>query len=145
MSIHRQSIFSTYGRKSKLSKLSETDLKKLFLMVENGLPFSTAGEFYGVSKQAIYSYIRKGEVYINAEPHERNPYHEQYAFFSLHIKRARARYFYKLIKSINNTSVSNESWKRDFRILSRRDQSRWGPAKHQIEHESRAVPDNRFL
>jgi len=114
-------------------------------MVENGLPFDTAGNIYGLSKSSIYEWIRKGDAYIDSELHERNPNHLIFAVFSHSIKRARAIYFMGLVKSINDSSQENEKWNRDWKILSRRDSKNWGPGASKRQKENQEVADLKYL
>lgn len=114
-------------------------------MVEDGIPYDTAGALYGLSKSTIYEWIRKGNAYRDADKFNRNPNHRKCALFSYYIKRARAIFLWGLIKSINDSSAENKKWDRDWSILVRRDRANWGPGASKRNMEVDTPENPAFL
>ena len=125
--MEKQKLFPFQGRKLRLLKIRYADLQVFFQKVEKGVPYETAANLLGLSKATIYEWLRKGEKYTEQPKHLRNPKHRICAEFSYHLKGARARFLAQLIDSINNSSLENERWERDWKVLQARDSKNWGP------------------
>lgn len=98
------------GRSTKCTK---PVIEAIRLALQDGLPFESACECGGISKQTGYDWLKRGE---NGE--------QPYLTFSDAVKKAQALGEYALVRIVQNASL--KSWQAAAWLLERRFPDRWG-------------------
>lgn len=105
---------------SRTTKCTKAVVEAICLALQDGLPFESACEFGGISKQTGYDWLKRGN---NGE--------EPFLTFSDAVKKAQAIGEYALVHIVQSASV--KSWQAAAWLLERRFPDRWGRKQAPVE------------
>ena len=105
---------------SRTTKCTKPVIEAICLALQDGLPFESACECGGISKQTGYDWLKRGES--GEDP---------FLTFSDAVKKAQAIGEYALVRIVQNASF--KSWQAAAWLLERRFPDRWGRGPAQVK------------
>ena len=105
---------------SRTTKCTKPVIEAICLALQDGLPFESACECGGISKQTGYDWLKRGES--GEDP---------FLTFSDAVKKAQAIGEYALVRIVQNASF--KSWQAAAWLLERRFPDRWGRKPATVE------------
>lgn len=124
------------------NNLDEKTIRQVTKLIKRGLPLDGVCDYLGIWYQTFWEWINKGAAFINGDGEPKH--HAIYGAFFVAIKRATAKYRYKLVNSLH-TNGNREIWARELAILERRDRKNFGRNDPLGGDQSSIDPDEKFV
>lgn len=130
---------------TRKTKLTKELIKEFCALIERGIPADTACDYFSISNSTYWSWLRKGQVYNEADDEESPNIrrYKVYGIFYTAFRRAVATYKINMVDSLHKGKGNN--WTRDLAILERRDPDSFGRATAGNANSDHFDSDDSFL